>query len=599
MQNFKFTNRTQCFFYNQNPKAIQNMLDYDYVIQRKTPSIAAIISPSSKNKFEKFFLGEIEILVPVYTSIQDAIKNHKDVEILVNFASSRSAYQSTIDAIQSNQFKIISIVAEGIPERFAREIKSLASRQDTLIIGPATVGFIVPGKFKSGNIGGPIENIIESKLHREGSIGLITRSGGLCNELCSIISQNSNGVAEAVAIGGDRFIGSAFVDHALRMEHNPQIEAITILGEVGGIEEYKLIQAVEDNKITKPVIAYCIGESNKYFGSEIQFGHAGASANSEAEDATSKNDAMRKAGILVPDNFDGLSSLILKLSKDLKLQDVEQSLPLHTTISSLNQSRKSTSFICTISDDRGAEATYNKIPISQLALPDSGYSITDTLTLLWFKQRYPKWASDFLESCIKTLADHGPAVSGAHNAKVTARAGKDLISSLVSGLLTIGPRFGGAIDGAAFHFKKANHENLSPLEFVESMKNQGVLIPGIGHRIKSIHNPDKRVQSLIDYAHNNFPITHQLDYALQVEKITTAKKPNLILNVDGVIANLMIDMWFSLGYSSEDIDELIEIGTLNGIFALSRSIGFIGHILDEKRLKMPLYRHPTDDILYQ
>jgi len=196
------------------------------------------------------------------------------------------------------------------------------------------------------------------------------------------------------------------------------------------------------------------------------------------------------------------------------------------------------------------------------------------------------------------VADHGPAVSGAHNARVAARAGKDLVSALASGLLTIGPRFGGAIDGAAHWFKWAKEQGLAPDEFVERMKREGRLIPGIGHRIKSVRNPDKRVELLKGYARERFPKTELLDYALEVEKVTTSKRENLILNVDGTIGVLFVDLLSSLGYSSKEIDEVIEAGALNALFVLGRSIGFIGHILDEKRLGMPLYRHPWDDILY-
>ena len=71
------------------------------------------------------------------------------------------------------------------------------------------------------------------------------------------------------------------------------------------------------------------------------------------------------------------------------------------------------------------------------------------LALLWFRRRLPAYATRFIEMVLMITADHGPAVSGAHNTIVTARAGKDLISALVSGLLTIGPRFGGALDDAA------------------------------------------------------------------------------------------------------------------------------------------------------
>lgn len=75
--------------------------------------------------------------------------------------------------------------------------------------------------------------------------------------------------------------------------------------------------------------------------------------------------------------------------------------------------------------------------------------------------------------------------TGAHNTIVTSRAGKDIVSCLVSGLLTIGPRFGGAIDDAARYFQDACDRRLDPDEFVEDMKKQGIRVPGIGHRIKS------------------------------------------------------------------------------------------------------------------
>lgn len=200
---------------------------------------------------------------------------------------------------------------------------------------------------------------------------------------------------------------------------------------------------------------------------------------------------------------------------------------------------------------------------------------------------------------IKVVADHGPAVSGAHNTKVTARAGKDLMSSIVTGILTIGPRFGGAIDGAAKYFKMAKEKGMDPVDFVDYMKKvEKIPIPGIGHRIKSTKNPDKRVELLKNFAKENFPSTELLDYALEVEKVTTSKKENLILNVDGTIGVLLVDMFRALGYSDEQIDELINAGAFNAFFVLGRTIGFIGHYLDEKRLDMPLYRHPTDDILY-
>ena len=512
-----------------------------------------------------------------------------------------------MDALKLDQFKTIMITAEGIPERLARIMNKTARDKGVLIIGPATVGAITPGAFKVANIGGTIENIVKSKLHRPGSCGLVTRSGGLFNELCNIIALNADGVADGVAIGGDRFVGSVFIDHLLRMEKDPQVKYMLLLGEVGGREEYKVIEAVKSGKITKPVIGWCIGTIAQHFSSGVQFGHAGASANADEETAVAKNKAMKEAGILVPDSFNDLPHLIKGVYEELRgkgiIQPIEEpevpQIPEdYAKALAQGKIRKPKNFVCTISDDRGEEATYAGYPISSVATPDTGKTIGDVISLLWFKKVYPRWAVDFIETVIKTVADHGPAVSGAHNAKVTARAGKSVVESLVTGLLTIGPRFGGAIDGAAKYFKYAHDNNMSPAEFVNYMKKQGIPIPGIGHRIKSVRNPDKRVEGLKKFAAEYFPSTPLLDYALEVEKLTTSKKDNLILNVDGTIGILMVDMWRSLGYSEEEIDEFIESGTLNSFFILGRTIGFIGHILDEKRLGMPMYRHPWDDILY-
>jgi len=588
-----YTKDTQAIFWNNNKTAIQRMLDYDYTIKRETPSVAAIVAPTSSNKFEKFFWGADEVMIPLYKNTADAKAAQPQADVLLNFASFRTAYDVTMEALEIGGFSSMMITAEGIPERLARKMNQTAREKNVTVIGPATVGAITPGAFKVANIGGTIENIVRSKLHRAGSCGLVTRSGGLFNELSNIISLNADGIAEGVAIGGDRFVGSVFIDNLLRMEKNPDVKYMILLGEVGGTEEYKVIEAVKSGKITKPIIAWCIGTIAKYYDSGVQFGHAGASANGEMETAEYKNKAMAEAGIHVPATFNDLPAKIKEVFESLNLPAIPE-----PELNVVPKVRRSKQFICTISDDRGEEATYAGFPISSVATPDTGKGIGDVISLLWFKKQYPKWATDFIETVMKTVADHGPAVSGAHNAKVTARAGKSVVESLVTGLLTIGPRFGGAIDGAAKYFKYADDNGLSPKEFLSYMKKEGVPIPGIGHRIKSLKNPDLRVTGLMNYAAEHFPATPLLDYAKTVEQLTTSKKENLILNVDGTIGILMVDMWRALGYSEEEINEFIESGTLNAFFIVGRSIGFIGHILDEKRLAMPMYRHPMDDILY-
>jgi len=85
------------------------------------------------------------------------------------------------------------------------------------------------------------------------------------------------------------------------------------------------------------------------------------------------------------------------------------------------------------------------------------------------------------------------------------------------------------------------------MDFVNAMRKKGQLIMGIGHRVKSINNPDIRVKIIKEFVMEHFPAKPLLEYALEVEKITTSKKPNLILNVDGVIATSFVDMLRNCG----------------------------------------------------
>jgi ATP citrate (pro-S)-lyase len=259
--------------------------------------------------------------------------------------------------------------------------------------------------------------------------------------------------------------------------------------------------------------------------------------------------------------------------------------------------RKPANFISSISDDRGDELSYAGVKISRAIETDIG--IGGVLSLLWFRRLLPPYATKFIEMVLMVSADHGPAVSGAHNTIVAARAGKDLVSALCSGLLTIGPRFGGALDEAAEMFMNAVDTGVAPKTFVTDMRKKNKLIMGIGHKIRTLQNPDMRVKIVKEFAKKNFPQTPVLDFAMGVEQVTTQKKATLILNVDGCIAACFVDLLRGCGaFDKTEADELLAHGCLNGLFVTGRSIGFIGHYIDQKRLKQGLYRHPWDDIAY-
>ncbi|KAG6494630.1 hypothetical protein ZIOFF_042390 [Zingiber officinale] len=614
-----FSRNTQALFYNYKQLPIQRMLDFDFLCGRETPSVAGIINPGSEG-FQKLFFGQEEIAIPVHSTfrsglqfcampdevgdichsadcpirhrmplIEAACAAHPTADVFINFASFRSAAASSMSALKQHTIRVIAIIAEGVPESDTKQLIAYARANN-----------------KIGDTAGTIDNIIQCKLYRPGSVGFVSKSGGMSNELYNTIARVTDGIYEGIAIGGDVFPGSTLSDHVLRFNNIPQVKMIVVLGELGGRDEYSLVEALKEGKIHKPVVAWVSGTCARLFKSEVQFGHAGAKSGGELESAQVKNQALRDAGAVVPTSYEAFETAIKetfeKLVEEGKISPVPEIKPpqipedLKYAIKS-GKVRAPTHIISTISDDRGDEPCYAGVPMSTIV--QSGFGVGDVISLLWFKRSLPRYCTQFIEICIMLCADHGPCVSGAHNTIVTARAGKDLVSSLVSGLLTIGPRFGGAIDDAARYFKDAYEKGLTPYEFVEGMKKKGIRVPGIGHRIKSRDNRDKRVELLQKYAHTHFPSVKYMEYAVQVETYTLSKANNLVLNVDGAIGSLFLDLLAGSGmFSKQEIDEIVEIGYLNGLFVLARSIGLIGHTFDQKRLKQPLYRHPWEDVLY-
>ncbi|KDN37242.1 ATP-citrate synthase [Tilletiaria anomala UBC 951] len=596
-----FDEHTRSLIYGLQPRAIQGMLDFDYACGRSTPSVAAMIYPFGGHHIQKFYWGTKETLLPVYTSVAEACKKHPDADVVVNFASSRSVYSSSLEVLSHPQIRALALIAEGVPERHAREILWRAKQANVLIIGPATVGGIKPGCFRIGNSGGMMDNIISSKLYRAGSVGYVSKSGGMSNELNNILSLTTNGTYEGIAIGGDRYPATTFIDHLLRYEKDPACKLLVLLGEVGGVEEYRVIDAVKQGIITKPIVAWAIGTCAKMFTTEVQFGHAGSMANSDMETASAKNLAMKQAGFIVPDTFEDLPVVLRQVYEKMvangdispRPERPPPTIPVdYNWARELGMVRKPAAFISTISDERGAELIYSGVTISEVFASNMG--IGGVISLLWFKRRLPEYCTKLIEMALCLCADHGPAVSGAMTSIITTRAGKDLVSSLCAGLLTIGSRFGGALDDAAIEFSAAYDKGLTPREFVDSMRKQSRLIPGIGHKIKSLRNPDQRVVLVVDYVKKTFPSHPLLDYALKVQAVTTAKKDTLILNVDGALAIAMVDMLRNC-FTPAEAAEYVELKFLNGLFVVARSIGFIGHHLDQRRLKSNLYRHPADD----
>merc|ERR1719181_1147881 len=314
------TPETKSIVYGMQNRAVQGMLDFDFMCKRKTPSVAAMVFPFSGNHFVKFYWGTEEVLMPVYTTTKEACQKHPDVVTFINFASFRSVHETTVEAMQYPQIKTVAIIAEGVPEQQTRELIKMAEMKEIGMIGPATVGGIKPGCLRIGNTGGMLDNAVMSRLYRPGSVAYVSKSGGMSNELNNMICRNSDGVYEGVAIGGDRYPGSRFLDWMLKYQDDDGAKILLLLGEVGGVDEYAIINAVKSGRINKPIIAWCVGTCASCFATEVQFGHAGAQARGDMETAAAKNKAMKEAGFYVPDSFDKLPETIEQVYTDLVLE---------------------------------------------------------------------------------------------------------------------------------------------------------------------------------------------------------------------------------------------------------------------------------------
>lgn len=565
---------------------IQSILDYDYLVGKQTPSVIAIVANGRKQ--ERYFWGQNEVIIPVVPNLElltDAQLN--ECTAIINVQSARRVLSSTKRALDLlPNISVLTIFAEQTPEQHALELIKIAATRDILMVGPSSVGLLIPGVLKLGAIGGTQhEQLSSAGIFDAGDTAVVSTSGGIVNELILTVTGSGLGISFAIALGGDRFPITSPIDAMRLAESDPLTKRIVFFGELGGTDEYEIAKSIKSGEITKQVVVYIAGTVAELFDNPPQFGHAKAIAQIQDESASAKKNVLSLAGATICNTFADISKI---------LRD-EKEKPHHMTQNSIGP-RKHAMIVSHISGDKDNELqliggelldTVNRNSIASL-----------TLSLLLGKQVESDKAVQFVDFVLRLLVDHGPYVSGALNTIVAARAGKDLVSSVVAGLLTIGPRFGGAINSAGESWLRGVTEGVTAEDFVESFKDAGGVISGIGHKKYRTDLPDPRVDALKKYGGNSNGDRY-LKFALEVEAVTTAKKSNLILNVDGVIAAIMLDILESeLGYTKQQLVELVEIEFFNALFVLSRSVGFTAHYLDQKRHDEGLLRLSEDDVRY-
>lgn len=546
-------------------KIIQSMLDFDYAAGKESPSVVGIISAGRKT--QKLFWGDGEILVPVVPDVEAAKKAAFEPDFLLCITSASSTPRMVKTFFTAFPAAVgAHLFAEGVAERDALELIE-AYGEEKLILGASGVGLCVPGSLKLGAIGGILGARLAELGRTRGHTAVICSSGGMVNELMYQVVAAGSGISFAACYGGDRFPVTSPLQWLTQAQNDPETKDIVYFGELGGDDEYTLRDAIKAGEITKPVYAYIAGRYESQ-DETIQFGHAKALAKAESETAAAKMAALAAVGVNVSDTFNDFMTTFASLSRETSvgesvrdwnerpahLQPTTYSAPAYT----------------------GAHAA----------------SFTEgILARILGRSSVSRETAAFADLIFAQLIDHGPHVSGAVNTMITTRAGRDLSSALATGVLTVGDRFGGAINGAAQIWHDAVSRGITADELVADYSQQRQYILGIGHRKYSVYKPDPRVQALIEHGKNVLRETPHLDFALSVETITAKKRANLILNVDGVISALFTDYLIAKeDFTAEDIAELIDIEFYNALFLIPRSVGFVGNYLDQKRIDEGLFR---------
>lgn len=570
--------------------AARRMAEFSYLI-KKPFNVKAFVFPPDAGKTAEIPYGSEPLAIPIFSSVAEATKTFPEINTTLVYIAPNRALAGALEALKDEKIKVVSMITEGVPEKDAKILSKEAKKLGKVFNGPSSIGIFSAGKCRLGVVGGSYENLILSKLHRPGSFGVITKSGGLLNEIIWICSQFADGITTAVGIGGDAYPGTDYVSYLDMFENDPDTKAVVIVGEMGGTLEEKAGEWYGAKKRRIKLLAIVSGFCQEVLPKGMKFGHAGAKEGARGEgSARSKADALKSAGAIVPKTYGALGPAIKQTYEELLAQGVitpVKEIPVEQLAKwpkSIEEAIKTGEvvlpplFKSTICDDRGDEPMYVGYPASELI--NNGYDIPHVIGLLWTKRLISNDEAELIKRILMLSADHGPCVSGALATILASCADIPMAQAVASGITMIGPRFGGAVTDAGRWFKYAIENNMGVEEFLTYMKANWGPVPGIGHRVKSVKNPDKRVQELVSFAKTlGRPLPH-LDFALEVEKITTTKKDNLILNVDGTIAVVLLDLGFP-------------VESLNGFFILARTMGLIGHWIDQKQQGARLIRlHP-------
>lgn len=223
--------------------------------------------------------------IPVFNTVADAVKE-TGANASVIYVPPAFAADAIMEAADAG-IPLVVCITEGIPVADMVKAKEYLRDKNTRVIGPNCPGIISPGKCKIG--------IMPGHIHKEGRIGVVSRSGTLTYEAVGQLTALGLGQSTAIGIGGDPIIGTTFIDVLRMFEEDDQTEMVVMIGEIGGTDEERAAEFIAQ-RMSKPVVGFIAGQTAP---PGKRMGHAGAIISGGTGTAQEKMAALRNAGVQV------------------------------------------------------------------------------------------------------------------------------------------------------------------------------------------------------------------------------------------------------------------------------------------------------------